>query len=1546
MKKLLIIFFVSLLATTALFSQTFIENKGQFESNIHAIHKNSQYNLWITDEGLYFDFYKVEEEPITRENIGKERETRTTGQIIKLEFPNSNKEAKFIGNEIEHSNSHYLVGGKKINNITNYKSAFLKNIYDNIDLELLFDEGNFRFNFIVNPEGNPDAIQMRYVGQDELTIENDDLPEILLSTQLGKILFKDIAAFQKSYGTYTTDGIENENPKVKLQESTDGTISFKIDNYDTSKKLVIDPMVFATYAGGTSTDQYNDVYVENGYMYVAGYTVSTDFPTTTGAYSTSNSGNRDIVIAKYDRDGSTLLYSTYIGDTASDEAHSLVVKDGEVTVVGKTYSNNFVPNAFQSKTFQFNNEGNGDGFIVRLNTDGSELKYISCFGGDNEDCIYEIEFDINGDLVFVGSTNSDKSSDFPVRSSAFQFQSNTNSTMDAFVSRMPYDAMSLTASTLFGDAAPEEGYGVTVDFNNDIYIVGRTEGDFGHVPTQNALMNSFVGLYSGFIVKFGPNLEKKDKKYISYFHGPDDWDIIELHKIKVDNKLNIFISGISSCENSFPATNGVVRPVSSDPYTFDCFVVKFSTDSPNMIYSTLLGGTGEDYLNDLAISSAGEAIITGKTETSDYHTTANAQQTTSGGKADAFMTVLSDDATSITYSTYLGGSEDDEGCGIFYDCELYLAGTTKSNNFSVTNNAPQSSNGGNFDAWLAKFNFSEATLTLTSPAEGAYNLNPFVEFEVSSLAQGDTWILQLSTQSDFESIILEESFETTNIRLSEALAANTVYYWRAKKVVNGFCGDWSSSKSFKTSRFDMVYNWDWQQPELPNFNYTSIASDTQTMIASTEEGAILLKNNNTSWKVIEAIEANSLDNLSFGNTDSVWVHGLGYDGNQKIYRSFDAGVTWKEIYSNTTSNISALTMVTTSIGFFGTTGGDIYKTTDGGNNWNNLTTGVTDIINDIFFSDELLGWAVTSVGDILKTVDGGANWTVTASGVAHLSAIEFYDSNNGIAVGNNGAVVETANGGTNWINVNLGVQTDFKDAFIDAPASICLVGANAIYKKNGIWTDIWDENTHGSRSFTAACNHNGTNFLAGSAGEVVQTDLTANFTTLSKESKPVFYTVAQAENTVITAGKNVQISYDNGKSWTDISAQFTEDIHYIQILKSGYGYAATNRQYMYKSTDGGATWTRFDTQIQKPIYGIHFVDNNTGFLAMDNDVYLTEDGGTTWTMTTSNNFPDIRSICFEGGTLYLANNELWKSNNMGNSWSEINYNMPTIGRARAFAKKENAAAIGGDHGIVNSTDGGATWRYTKNQNNIRIIDIEILNDSTMWALSSNGTVLKYNKSEMTWNEDNTKSNDWLKNLYIYNNLYIWGVGDKGTVLRPTPSLQKPDIFYHSIPLKSGWNFISTYVNPISTNITDILSSLDHLLLMKNGHNQLHFPNFNIFQIKEFDFKEAYYIYCTEVDTLEISGTYDAFDQPEISLKAGWNQIAYTLDYSIPITDAFENLKDSQGNRKFLLVRDFNSGIYFPDLKLNTIKNMTPGQGYMIYMLEDVDDFKYPTPASN
>jgi hypothetical protein len=226
-------------------------------------------------------------------------------------------------------------------------------------------------------------------------------------------------------------------------------------------------LAYSTYLGGTQVDDGQRVAVDSaGNAYALGFSSSTDFPTTAGAFDTTANGGFDVTVTKLNPAGSALLYSTYLGGQGSDSGGGLVVDDsGNAYVAGGSGSTNFptTPGAFDTVS-----DGN-DAFLAKLNAAGSGLVYSTVLGGTASEGAAGVAVDASGNSWLTGTTSS---TDFPVTADAAD--ASFNGTADAFISEANPAGSALLYSTYLGGSQSDSGTDVVLDAGGNPYVTGQT----------------------------------------------------------------------------------------------------------------------------------------------------------------------------------------------------------------------------------------------------------------------------------------------------------------------------------------------------------------------------------------------------------------------------------------------------------------------------------------------------------------------------------------------------------------------------------------------------------------------------------------------------------------------------------------------------------------------------------------------------------------------------------------------------------------------------------------------------------------------------------------------------------------------------------------------------------------------------------------------------------------------------------------------------------------------------------------------------------------
>jgi Big-like domain-containing protein/beta-propeller repeat-containing protein len=318
------------------------------------------------------------------------------------------------------------------------------------------------------------------------------------------------------------------------------------------------------------------------------------------------------------------------------------------------------------------------------------VAYSTLVGGSGNDYGYAIAVGADGSVYIVGQTSS---SDFPVVS-AFQSGLSSVSAIDAFVAKLNPSGTGLVYATyLGGRGGNSQAGGIALDAAGNAYVAGQTASSRFPV-TAGAYQTTFIS-NEGFITKLGP--QGNTLVYSTFVHGVNN---TARFPITVDTSGNAIFTGFSSA--SFVTTPGAFQPVAAGGH--DVFVLKLNAAGSAAVYATLLGGSGTDEGESVAADSAGNAYITGRTDSVNFPLL-NALQTVRKGFQDAFITKFNASGA-LVYSTYLGGSDQETGWGVAVDSQgnAYVTGTTHSSDFPAVR--AQSAVMPSFSPFIAKLNAS------------------------------------------------------------------------------------------------------------------------------------------------------------------------------------------------------------------------------------------------------------------------------------------------------------------------------------------------------------------------------------------------------------------------------------------------------------------------------------------------------------------------------------------------------------------------------------------------------------------------------------------------------------------------------------------------------------------------------------------------------------------------------------------------------------------------------------------------------------------------
>jgi hypothetical protein len=313
-------------------------------------------------------------------------------------------------------------------------------------------------------------------------------------------------------------------------------------------------------------------------------------------------------------------------------------------------------------------ESNLDAIVTKLNPTGSALLFSTYLGGNGDDFSVGIAVDHFGYAYVAGYTNS---VDFHTANALYGTSAGGE---DVFVAKIFPSGAGLIYSTYLGGTVDDTASAIVVDSSGDAYVTGNTYST--NYPIANAYQATNLGLDDGFVTKL--NSSGSTLLFSTYFGG-NGYDAV--NAAALDSGGRVYVTGNTSSTN-FSTLNAYQGALGTGTIS-NAFVSRFIPGG-SLSYSTYLGGTGSDLGRGIAVDATGAAAITGQTDATNFPLVA-AIQGASGGGDDAFVSRLSPSGSNLLFSTYLGGSGDEEGLAIAVDGKgySYVAGSTTSTNFPI-----------------------------------------------------------------------------------------------------------------------------------------------------------------------------------------------------------------------------------------------------------------------------------------------------------------------------------------------------------------------------------------------------------------------------------------------------------------------------------------------------------------------------------------------------------------------------------------------------------------------------------------------------------------------------------------------------------------------------------------------------------------------------------------------------------------------------------------------------------------------------------------------
>lgn len=601
--------------------ETFIENQGQWPNSVLFKSKIAAGNIWVQQHKILFHLkdysrlFELHQKPKDAEETIYGKQT-----LVHLNFPSSNEVIKIEKQNKTKTYYNYFIGNdstKWANNVFGYSEVTMKDFYFGIDLKLISQHDGFKYEFHLQPNADPNLIYFNYGGAKNVKVAING--NLIIETELGKIIE------QKPYSYQLVKG------KMKEVQNTfvirDNQVYFKLGKYDVSKELIIDPvLVFATYSGSV-TDNFGmtATYGYDGTAYSAGIIYGNQYPTpdplawdvtSNITIPNTNVATTDAFISKYSADGSTMLWTTFIGGgdntQGTETVHSLICdQNNNVYMYGVTSSLDFpvqggfqtIHNGGSNLSVAFNGTNFGtigtDIFVAKFSANGQSLIGSTYIGGSENDGVNykvtsgsyntvaaydslsmnygdqfrgEIMLDDIGNCIVASCT---RSQNFPVLN---PFQSSNAGQLDGVVFKMSPNLNNLIWSSYFGGSNNDACYSVKVDSSSNIVFAGGTSSN--DLPFTAGGFNSIYngGKTDGFVAKINPS---GSIILNATYLGTANYD--QAFFVEIDRNDNVFVLG-QSIGGAFPVLNATfVNPGSSQ------FIIKLNPELNQNLNSTVFG---------------------------------------------------------------------------------------------------------------------------------------------------------------------------------------------------------------------------------------------------------------------------------------------------------------------------------------------------------------------------------------------------------------------------------------------------------------------------------------------------------------------------------------------------------------------------------------------------------------------------------------------------------------------------------------------------------------------------------------------------------------------------------------------------------------------------------------------------------------------------------------------------------------------------------------------------------------------------------------------
>src|ERR1700722_10100757 len=671
---------------------SFEANRGQADSQVKYMARGRGYTLFLTPKETVLALrhalpaakQKNEANAAAVPRGLKHETVQWAEDVVRFKLAGASANPKMEGVEKLPGISNYYIGNDPSrwqSGIPNYRKVVYREVYSGIDVTYYGNPGLLESDFIVAPGADTSVIAWDVEGAAKLRVN-----------EAGDLILETVNASMRLQKPVVYQMVAGERREVTGAYRVDrNTVRFGVGDYDRSQTLIIDPTLsYSTYLGGSNGsagDVAFGVAVDTaGEAYVTGQASSTDFPTQSPFQDALGDGSTEnAFVAKFSASGSSLIFSTYLGGSGTDQGAAVALDaSANAYVAGTAGSTNFP--LLNPLSGQGEHIGGDCAFVSSFSATGTLSFSTYLCGGVNDDAL-RITLDANKNAYVGGNTQSPN---FPTVN---PLQASLAGTLNTYVAKLapitPTGGSSLLYSTFFGGNGFDFLQGLALDSGNNIYVSGSTTSST--FPTKNpiqATLKAQNGGFNSFVAEI--NAAGNALVYSTYLGG----SVSDANTgLAVDGSGNAYLVGDTRSPD-FPVKN----PLQALDPGGDAYVAKIAAGGATLDFSTYFGPANpefdEFFGGGIALDSAvpPNIYITGATSSQVLPTRLPLQATSAGFGSAAFITEFKNDGSDYIFSTYLAGSsspsfQGDRGFGLTLDSSnnIYIVGQTSTLDFPTVN---------------------------------------------------------------------------------------------------------------------------------------------------------------------------------------------------------------------------------------------------------------------------------------------------------------------------------------------------------------------------------------------------------------------------------------------------------------------------------------------------------------------------------------------------------------------------------------------------------------------------------------------------------------------------------------------------------------------------------------------------------------------------------------------------------------------------------------------------------------------------------------------